>query len=133
MRVSAAMLFVPLALTASAAAAQTLVMRVDQATAIITGSNLIVSAKGAVRSGGWEHPRLILRQSKHALGDIEMDFIATPPQDAAVVAQSIVPVNVSLKTRLPKSGIAAVRINAQSNSVTAQIIPKSDRQHTARR
>lgn len=133
MRACAASLFGILTLAASAAMAHPLVMRVDQATAVIDGNRLIISAKGAVRTGGWEHPRLVLRKSKRQSGDIEMDFVATPPQDSAVVAQSIVPVSVSLRTYLPRSGVAMIHVNAQTNSVTAQIIPESDRPRTARR
>jgi hypothetical protein len=46
----------------------------------------------------------------------------------------VVPVKVSLTTRLPKSGVAAVKVSSETNSVTAEIISKVERrQRTARR
>ena len=135
MRASAALvLIVSVVAAAVPAAAQTLVYRVDQATAVIDGNHLIVTAKGAVRSGGWEHPKLILRKSRGEPGDVDIQFMATPPGDRSVVIQSVVPVKVSLTTRLPRSGIAAVKVSSETNSVTAEIIPKFERrQKTAGR
>jgi hypothetical protein len=127
MRASAAFLCILSALAAVPASAQTLVYRVDQATAVIDGSHLVVTAKGAVRSGGWEHPRLVLRKGGHEPGDIEIDFTATPPENSSVVIQSLLPVNVTLRTRLPRSGVAAVKVVSQTNSVTAEIIPKYEK------
>ncbi len=134
MRASAALAcFIGVLAAAAPAAAQnqTLVYRVDQATAVIDGNTILITAKGAVRTGGWEHPKLILRKSPHEPGDIEVHFMATPPQDSSVVIQSVVPVKVSMKTRKPRSGVAAVRVVSETNSVTAQVIAKSDRQRTA--
>lgn len=135
MRASAALVcFLGVVTAAVPAAAQTLVYRVDQATAVIDGNQLVVTAKGAVRSGGWGHPKLILRKSRHELGDIEIQFVATPPEDRSVVIQSVVPVRVSLTTRLPRSGVAAVKVSSETNSVIAEIISKVERrQRTARR
>ncbi len=125
MRASAALALIFLA--AAPAAAQTLVYRVDQATAVIDGTRLVVTAKGAVRSGGWQKPRLVVRKAAHNAGDIEVAFMATPPQDPAAVVQSLLPVSVSLKTRLPKSGVAAVRVVSKTNTITAEIIPKREK------
>lgn len=134
MRASAALVCILGILAAVPAAAQTLVYRVDQATAVIDGNHLIVTAKGAVRSGGWERPKLILRKSSREPGDLEVQFVATPPENRSVVIQSLVPVKVSLTTRLPRSGVAAVRVLSETNSVTAEIISKVEpRQRTARR
>ena len=133
MRASAAFACILSAATAVPAAAQTLVYRVDRATAVIDGHHLVVTAKGAVRSGGWEHPRLILHRSGRKSGDIELEFKATPPANSSVVIQSLVPVKVSMRTHLPNSGVAAVKVISQTNSVTAEIIPRYDREKTARR
>jgi hypothetical protein len=77
---------------------------------------------------------LILRKSSREPGDIEILFVATPPADRSVVIHSVVPVKVSLTTRLPRSGVAAVKVSAETNSVTAEIIPKYERrQRTAGR
>jgi hypothetical protein len=133
MRASAALVCILSIVTALPAAAQTLIYRVDQATAVIDGSHLVVTAKGAVRTGGWGHPKLVLRRSGRRSGDIELDFKATPPPNSSVVIQSLVPVKVSTRTRLPSSGVAAVKVVSQTNSVTAEIIPRYDRERTARR
>ncbi len=133
MRASAVFMYFSIALAAAPASAESLVYRVDQATAVIDGHQLVVTAKGAARTGGWEHPKLIVHKSLHTPGDVEVEFVANPPEDSAAVIQSVVPVNVSMRTRLPRSGVAAVRVVSETNSVTAQIIPKTDRQKTARR
>lgn len=124
------------ALTATAAPAQSgphPILRIDQATAVIDGNRMIVSAKGAVATGGWENPRLIEKKSKHEPGDVVLEFVATPPENAAAVVQSVVPVSVSVRTRLPRAGVAAVRVISKTNSVTAQIIPKKDSITTPRK
>jgi hypothetical protein len=134
MRVSAALVCIIGILAAAPAAAQSLVYRVDQATAVIDGNHLIVTAKGAVRTGGWEHPRLILRKSNREPGDVDIQFMATPPDDRSAVIQSLVPVKVSLTTRLPRSGVAAVKVSSETNTITAKIISKLEhRQRTAGR
>lgn len=118
---------------AAPADAESLIYRVDSATAVISGKRMIITAKGAVRSGGWEKPRLAVHQRDRARGDVEIDFVATPPGDSATVVQGLMPVTVRLTTRLPRSSIAAVRVNAETNVVTAQIIPQTDRARTARK
>lgn len=133
MRASAVVVFILGVAAAVPAAAQTLVYRVDQAIAVIDGNHLIVTAKGAVRTGGWEHPKLILHKSRSEPGDVEIEFVATPPKDSSAVIQSILPVSVRLKTHLPRNGVAAVKVVSQTNSVTAEIIPKYERQRTAGR
>jgi len=128
MRIRAAILCFAIALAAGSASAQSLVWRVDQATAVSDGSTLLVRVKGAARTGGWEHPRLVLGRTSES-GDLELKFVATPPRNAAAVVQSLVPVNVSLKTRAPHKSVAAVKVVSRTNSVTAQIVAK--RQRTA--
>jgi hypothetical protein len=126
MKFACAVAFVMLVLAAPPAAAEDLVYRVDSATAVIAGKRMIVTAKGAVRSGGWERARLLVRKPDHGRGNVEIDFVATPPGDGATVVQALMPVTVRITTRLPKSGIAAVRVNAESNAVTAEIIARAD-------
>lgn len=118
---------------AAPAAAESSIYRVDSATAVISGKRLIVTARGAVRSGGWEKPRLVLQKPEKARGELEFDFVATPPDDSAVVVHALMPVTVRITTRLPRSGMAAVRVNAETNTVIAQIISRTDRAHTARK
>lgn len=129
MRWSAAFLFL-IVLASGAAPAQTLVYRVDQATAVADGRFLVVRVKGAAKTGGWEHPHLVMRGTS-GNGDLELHFVATPPEDTAAVVQQVVPVTVSLKTRAPHKSVAAVKVVSQTNTVTAQIITKKHYQRTA--
>lgn len=130
MRACAFLLFVVLA--AAPAAAESLIYRVDSATAVISGKQMIVTARGAVKTGGWDHPRLVVKKSRER-GDIEIDFVADPPESTATVIQALMPVKVRFVARQPKTGVAAVRVNASSNTVTAQIIPGKDGQKSAKR
>lgn len=133
MRLSAAFLCFVIALASgpASAQAQALVLRVDQATAVLDGPNLIVHVKGAVRSGGWEHPRLVVRRGSGEKSDLEVQFLATPPGNSSAVVQSVLPMNVSLKTRAPRKSITAVKVVSETNTVTTQIIAKYPFQRTA--
>ena len=132
MRASAAILCFLIVLASGAAAAQTLVYRVDQATAIKDGQYLVVRVKGAVRSGGWENPRLVVRRNAASTRNLEVRFIATPPGNASAVVQSLVPMSASMRTRAPGKPVAAVKIVSETNSVTAQIVRQKG-QRTAQR
>jgi hypothetical protein len=133
MRTTAPLLFVLAALTAASAAAQNLVYRVDQATAAVDGRTLVVTAEGAVRGGGWEHPKLVRRKQSHEPDYLEISFVATPPGNASVVSQSILPVKVSFKTRLPKGGVETVKIVSETNSITAKISLPQKHRKTAKK
>jgi hypothetical protein len=117
---------------ATPASAESLIYRVDSATAVISGKHMIVTAKGAVKTGGWEKPHLIVKKSREA-GDLDFEFVADPPEDSATVVQALMPVSVRYTTRLPKDDIAAVRVTAATNTVTAQIIPKTGPARPARK
>jgi hypothetical protein len=135
MRVRAALLFILIAFAASAAAAPVKpVYRVDEATAVIASHHLVITAKGAARSGGWTHPRLIVRKgSPPEANQLEVWFMATPPPSNAVVIQATVPMKVKLKTRLPPYGVAEVKVVSETNTMTAEIIPARRRQKTAQK
>jgi hypothetical protein len=132
MRFGAATLFIALALAAVPACAGTLVYRVDHVSAKAAGARLLIVAKGAVRSGGWEHPRLILRKSARDDGGVEIDFVATPPADTHAVAHSVVPMNVSLKLSLPR-GTRTIKVIAETNSYTLPLAGKQEPERTALR
>jgi hypothetical protein len=125
-----AILAIFVVLATAPATAEDLVYRVDTATAVISGKHMIVTAKGAVKTGGWERAHLVQKKGR-GRGDIEIDFVATPPTDTATVVQALMPVRVRLVTRLPKSGVAAVRVNASTNTITAQIIAGNADRKTA--
>jgi len=131
MRLGAAAFLFAIALAAGPASAQTLVYRVDKVTARSEGAVLVIVVKGAVRSGGWTQPRLILHKpAARDSGNFEIDFVATPPKNKKAVIQSVVPMNVRMTLRLPR-GENAVRIHAESNSVTAPVVTKPPLQRTA--
>ena len=106
----------------AAAARAQLIYKVDHVTASIQGGKLIVNASGAVNSGGWENPKLRIKEihiPESATLDIE--FVATPPPKDAVVIQALLPVAATLSAPLPPYGTTQVKVEAESNSVTAPI------------
>lgn len=112
-----------ISLAAASAAPAKLVYRVDEATAEISGRHLVIIAKGAARTGGWTKPKLVvLEHSAPEAHEMLVDFVATPPADGAAVAQSIVPLQIKLKTRLPRYAVTEVKVVSETNTVTAQIV-----------
>ena len=106
----------------SAAAAQKLIYKVDQVTATTVGNRLVVTATGAVNSGGWTSPRLHLKEIHMPESDTEViEFLATPPRADAVVVQALLPVSVTAKLSLPRYATVQVKVVAETNSVTAPI------------
>jgi hypothetical protein len=132
MRFGAGTFFLAMALAAVPAWAGTLVYRVDRVIAKTDGTHLVIVAKGAVRSGGWDRPRLILHKSARGDGGLELDFVATPPANKHAVAHSVVPIGVSLKTHLLR-GATLIRVNAETNSYTLQLVAKAAPEQTALR
>jgi len=133
MRLGAAAFLFAFALAAVAASAQTLVYRVDKVTARSEGAALVIVVKGAVRSGGWTQPRLVMHKpAARDSGNIEIDFVATPPKNKKAVIQSIVPMNVRMTLRLPR-GQNAVQVHAETNSVTAPVAMTPALERTALR
>ncbi|MDE2184423.1 MAG: hypothetical protein KGJ78_15500 [Alphaproteobacteria bacterium] len=132
MRAHAAIACLLISFTAASTASPKLIYRVDEATAEIVGHHLMIVAKGAVRTGGWERPRLTLRDSPGLeVHEVTADFMATPPRNEAVVAQSVLPVTVRLRARLPRYAVTQVKVVSETNSVTAQIIVRQPAQKTA--
>lgn len=105
-----------------AAAAPELIYKVDHVTATTVGRHMVVSATGAVRSGGWTSPRLHLKEIHIPESDTEViEFLATPPAPDKVVIQALLPVSVTAKMRLPRYGSVQIKVVAETNSVTAPI------------
>jgi hypothetical protein len=130
MRARAAFVFFLIALaTGVAVAAPTkLVYRIDRATATIAHNRLVISARGAVSTGGWMKPLLRLREAFGGeAATLEVEFVATPPRHRAAVAQAILPVSGRLAARLPRYGVIQVKIVSQTNSVTVPITRLSSR------
>jgi len=107
--------------TASAAAPK-LIQRVDTVSVSIDHNQLVVTANGAVNSGGWTSPHLQHKPSPTAESNTdEFEFVATPPPSDAAVVQALIPVAVSGRFALPHYGAVQVKILAESNSVTAPL------------
>ncbi|MBU6297444.1 MAG: hypothetical protein KGJ79_06330 [Alphaproteobacteria bacterium] len=124
MRVCAAFVgfLIVVAAGAYGATATKLVYRVDRATATIDDRHLVITARGAVPTGGWAKPELRVRVSSvPEAKTLEVYFMAKPPQPGAAVIQAIVPLRARVSRRLPRYGIAEVKVVSQTNSVTVPI------------
>lgn len=101
-----------------------LVYRVDNATAVVVNRRLVISANGAVRSGGWDRPRLlVLEPSAPEAKTLEIQFVARPPAPGEVVVQQTLPIAVRKVAHLPNYGTVRIKIIAETNSLTVSITP----------
>src|SRR5262249_43369857 len=99
-----------------------LVYRVDSASAQIVDNRLVITANGAVRSGGWDKPRLlVLEPSASEARTVEVQFVARPPAPKEVVVQSLLPVTARKVAKLPHTATTKVKIIAETNSLIVQI------------
>jgi hypothetical protein len=119
-----------LALTAAAAillsgqaiAAAQLIYRVDSASAVIVGNHLVITANGAVDSGGWSKPELIiLKPSASEAKALRTKFFAKPPASRETVVQALLPIHVRKIAPLPRYGAIEVEVTAATNSLIVQI------------
>ena len=106
----------------AAAAGPKPIYKVDSVAASIQGKKLTIIAAGAVSTGGWSKARLRLKPHKPEADTLEYEFVATPAPDAMVV-QALIPVSATLVTKLPPYGVTRVKINAETDSATANITP----------
>jgi len=122
-RIFASLIFALAAATATAAdAAPTLVFKVDKVTAAIVRNRLVVSATGAVQSGGWTTPRLHLKEFHIPESDTEViEFLASPPSASEVVIQALLPVTATAVFPLPHYATVQVKVVGATNAVTAPI------------
>jgi|HubBroStandDraft_5_1064220.scaffolds.fasta_scaffold21143_4 hypothetical protein len=98
------------------------IFRVDDAKATIVNRRLVISASGAVRSGGWDRPRLWVRQpAVPEASTLEVEFVARPPGQRAAVVQALLPVAALKRARLPNYGTIRVKIIAETNSLIVPI------------
>jgi hypothetical protein len=120
--VAAALSALAAATATGAGAAPKLIYKVDKVTATTVHNRLVVTATGAVNSGGWTSPRLHMKEFHIPESDTEViEFLATPPGASEVVIQALLPVSVTEKFPLPHYGTVQVKVVAESNSVTAPI------------
>jgi hypothetical protein len=98
------------------------IFRVDEARAVIVNRHLVISANGAVKSGGWGTPQLWVRPPAAPEADtLEVEFVARPPGPRAAVVQALLPVAALKRAHLPNYGTVRVKIIAETNSVTVPI------------
>ena len=106
----------------AAAASLKPIYKVDSVAASIHGNRLTIIAAGAVSTGGWSKARLRLKPGHRAEGDtLEFQFLATPPAPDAMVIQALIPVGTTLTTKLPPYGVTQIKVDADTNSATAEI------------
>ena len=118
----AALVFALAAATATAAgAASQLIYRVDSVTAKTLNGHLVVTASGAVSTGGWSQPRLHLLPHVAEAPEEVIEFQASPPLGNSVVIQALLPITTTAVFPLPHYGTVRVKVTAQSNSITALI------------
>ena len=113
------LLALPALSTPSLAAPEKRVWRIDSVVATRAGNRVVVQVKGAVKSGGWSHPRL-----KLAHGDghtLAVEFLAQPPAPDAAVITALMPVTAKVTLRA-RRGMVTVKAVAEANDVTAQIL-----------
>ncbi|HXC56209.1 MAG TPA: hypothetical protein VNU97_13000 [Rhizomicrobium sp.] len=118
----AAAIFALAAATATAAdAAPMRIFRVDSVVAKTVRNHLVVTASGAVRSGGWTAPRLHETPHMPEAAVQIVEFLAAPPRSAAVVIQALLPVTATAVFPLPHYGTIKVTVVSETNSVSAPI------------
>lgn len=119
---ASALLALAAATATQAAAASQLVYRVDAVTAKTVNNHLVVTARGAVSSGGWTRPKLHLNPAHVAESPEEaIEFQASPPLGNSVVIQALLPISMTAVFPLPHYGTVRVKVLSQTNAVTAPI------------
>jgi hypothetical protein len=114
---AAALLFAQAAMADSA-----LIYRIDSASAIVQHHRLVISANGAVNSGGWTRPELVIEQpSASEARIIKVRFVAKPPSAGEAVIQALLPIKVQRIALLPRYGAKKVEVIAATNAVTVAI------------
>lgn len=110
--------------TSRADAAQP-VFKIDSVTASVAAGaphKLVINAKGAVRTGGWENPRLRVKQITVPESDtMTVIFVALPPPPTSMVVEAILPVQATITVPMPKGHITTVKVASETNSVSAKI------------
>jgi hypothetical protein len=96
------------------------IYKVDSVVATVKGRVLVIEAKGAVRSGGWQNGRLHRIHASQP-DTVAVEFVATPPSPDMTVIEGLVPISASLKLPAARK-LSAVRAAAEANEVTSQIL-----------
>jgi len=96
------------------------IAKVDSITATTDDGKLVVTAHGAVNSGGWTSPHLRPKASKDA-HVMAFEFVAVPPPPDAAVIQALVPVEAQTTTPRPAARISEIRVDGESNDASFKI------------
>jgi hypothetical protein len=84
---------------------------------------LVIQAKGAVRSGGWEKPKLRVKEIVVPKpGEMIIVFVAIPPPPKTMVVQAVLPVQATITVPMPKDNVTTVKVSSETNSVSAKIL-----------
>lgn len=100
-----------------ASGAEKKVWRIDSLIATLNNGVITVRAKGAVQTGGWHNVRLKLIRSD-ARGAV-FAFVGAEPAPGMTVIEAVVPVSATIQL---KSRVASVRVMAQNNEITSQVL-----------
>jgi hypothetical protein len=96
------------------------VLRVDNVTLADASKNhLVITVKGAVRSGGWSKPQL--RIGKRDGGTLLFDLVAMPPPKNATFIEAVMPVQASETIAMPPQSVTQIKVISETNSATASI------------
>lgn len=98
------------------------VLKVDNVTITVTPKHrLVITAKGAVRSGGWSNPQLRVGKRGDDPHTLVFDLVATPPPSNAIVIEAIMPVQASETIAMPPSSITQIKVDSETGSATTTI------------
>lgn len=110
---------------AAAKPRDSLIYKVDSASARVTGRKLVVHAGGAVSTGGWTNPRLhALPQRAPETDTLTIEFRAMPPAPDAAVIQALLPVSATATFPLPRYATTKVKIVTQTGGIVVPIQTK---------
>jgi hypothetical protein len=107
------------------------VYKVDSVITTNEEGKLVVTARGAVNSGGWTNPRLRPKASKDA-HVMAFEFVAVPPPPDAAVIEALVPIEARTIAPRPAARISEIRVDAASNDADVQI-PDGDSEENSDR
>jgi hypothetical protein len=94
------------------------VYRVDRVSVTAEGNKITIDASGAVRTGGWFEPRLVVKAAGGPTMVLELRAIP-PLQDDAVI-QSLMPVEASTTLRMP-ANVSSVQVISETNTVSEAV------------
>jgi hypothetical protein len=96
------------------------VYKVDSVVTTNDDGKLVITAHGAVSSGGWTNPHLRPKASKDA-HVMAFEFVAVPPPPDAAVIEALVPVDAKTVAPRPAARISEIRVDAESNDAVTDV------------